>query len=41
MHTPDNDKAPLFRSWTGWYLLLIIFLAILIFLFYLLTKKYA
>lgn len=41
MHHPDHDKAPIFRNWTGWYILLVVFLALLIILFYLLTKKYA
>jgi hypothetical protein len=36
--TDDNmDKPPLFRHWSGWYWLLIGWLAVLILLFYWLT----
>jgi len=41
MNTPDNDRAPLFKSWTGWYVLVIAFLALLIILFYFFTKRFA
>lgn len=37
----QNDKPPLLKSWPQWYLLVICFLAVLIFLFYMLTKTYS
>jgi len=37
----DNDKAPLFKSWNTWYLLVIVFLALLIILFSLFTKQFS
>jgi uncharacterized integral membrane protein len=39
--TEPKDKVPLFRSWTHWYVLVIGFLALLILLFYALTKKFS
>ncbi len=41
MSAPDNDKAPLFKNWNYWYMLVIGFLVILIILFSLFTKKFA
>lgn len=41
MSTPGNDKAPLFKNWNYWYVLLIGFLILLIILFSLFTKKFA
>jgi hypothetical protein len=41
MSTPDNDKAPFFKSWNYWYVLVIGFLIVLIILFSLFTKKFA
>jgi hypothetical protein len=41
MQETDKDKAPLFNSWTGWYILVIGFLLVLIILFYYLTKRFA
>lgn len=41
MKEQDNDKAPLFKSWTGWYVLVIGFLVLLVLLFYLFTKRFA
>jgi hypothetical protein len=41
MHETDKDKAPLFNSWTAWYILVIGFLLVLIILFYYLTKRFA
>lgn len=41
MEEQQNDKAPLFKNWNYWYLVVIGFLAILIFLFNLLTKRFA
>ena len=41
MQTPDNDKAPFFRGWNGWYILLILFLLLQIVLFYFITKRFA
>lgn len=37
----QNDKPPLFKSWTYWYVLVIAFLFLLIILFYLFTKTFA
>jgi hypothetical protein len=37
----ENDKAPLFSSWKGWYIFVISFLVVLIILFYLFTKRFA
>ncbi len=36
----DDDKAPLFNSWTGWYVLLIAFLVLQIILFSLFTNYF-
>ncbi len=41
MNIPDNDKAPFFKSWTGWYVFVIVFLLLLIILFYFFTKRFA
>ena len=41
METSDNDKAPFFKNWNSWYLLVIGFLVLLIILFTLFTKKFA
>ncbi len=35
-----NDKVPLFSSWTHWYVVVILYLAVLIIAFYLLTKYF-
>jgi len=37
----QKDKVPVFKSWTGWYILVLAVLAVLIGLFYLLTKTFA
>lgn len=37
----SRDHPPVFKSWRGWYLLVIGFLLLLIILFYLLTKTYS
>jgi Mg2+ and Co2+ transporter CorA len=37
----DNEKVPGFKKWSYWYALVIGFLAVLILLFYLLTKHFA
>lgn len=39
--TDMSDKVPLFKSWTGWYILVLVFLVVLIGLFYLFTKNFA
>jgi len=36
-----EDKPPLFKSWTSWYVLVIGFLLLLIILFYLFTKHFS
>jgi hypothetical protein len=41
MQEQDNDKAPFFKSWTHWYVLVIAFLVLLIILFSLFTKRFA
>jgi hypothetical protein len=41
MHNENDDKPPLFPSWTVWYIVVAAFLALLIILFYLLTKKFS
>lgn len=41
MPEKDNDKAPLFKSWSGWYAFVILFLVLLIVLFSLFTKKFS
>ena len=37
----NNDKPPLFNSWTTWYVVVVLFLVLLIFLFNLFTKKFS
>ncbi|HEX7755627.1 MAG TPA: hypothetical protein VF421_09800 [Niabella sp.] len=37
----DGGKVPLFKSWTGWYMLVLLFLAGVIVVCYWLTKKYS
>lgn len=37
----DNEKAPLFKTWNGWYWLVLFVLAVSIVLFYLFTKRFA
>jgi len=37
----ENNKPPLFKTWTQWYMLVIGFLIVLIILFYLFTKTFA
>lgn len=37
----QKEKAPLFKSWTTWYILVIVFLIICILIFYLLTKTFS
>jgi hypothetical protein len=41
MNGDKGDKVPFFRSWTVWYLVVIGFLAVLIVLFYWITKRFA
>ncbi|MFZ9387639.1 MAG: hypothetical protein ACO25B_07130 [Chitinophagaceae bacterium] len=41
MKETNDDKAPLFKSWTGWYVLVLGFLVLLIILFYFFTKRFA
>lgn len=37
----DNDKAPLFKNWNGWYILVVLFLVVLIILFSLFTNYFS
>lgn len=43
MSSSNNDKeqVPLFKTWRGWYLMVILALLILIVLFYFFTKRFA
>jgi hypothetical protein len=36
-----KEKVPLFKSWTQWYVFVILFLVVLIILFYLFTKAFS
>lgn len=36
----DNEKIPVFRSWRGWYTVVLTVLAIQIVLYFLLTQSY-
>jgi hypothetical protein len=36
-----DNKAPLFGTWTGWYILVAAVLVMLILFFYWLTKRFA
>jgi hypothetical protein len=38
---PQKEKIPLFRSWTHWYVFVILFLGLLILAFYLLTNYFS
>lgn len=37
----DEEKAPLFGSWTAWYVLVMLVLVLLIICFYRITKAYS
>jgi hypothetical protein len=37
----DEEKTPLFKSWSGWYRLVIGFLVVCIVVFYWLTKFFS
>ncbi len=37
----DNEKVPLFKTWKGWYGMVIFALLIVIVLFYFFTKRFA
>jgi len=41
MQKQDNDKAPFFKSWNYWYLLVIGFLVLLVLLFFFFTKRFS
>jgi len=41
MREKENDKIPMFSSWTGWYLFVGAVLLLLILLFFLITKRFA
>jgi len=40
MSNPSENRPPIFGNWNAWYWALIIFLLVLIFLFYKLTKSF-
>ncbi len=37
----DKEKVPLFKTWKGWYWMVILSLLIVIVLFYFFTKRFA
>jgi hypothetical protein len=37
----ENDKIPVFKKWSQWYALVILFLLTLIILFYFFTKLFS
>jgi len=41
MTDTGDDKIPLFKKWSHWYLFVIGFLLLLIILFYFFTKRFA
>ncbi|MGH2552965.1 MAG: hypothetical protein ACRDEB_04570 [Chitinophagaceae bacterium] len=41
MSSTENDKAPFFKNWNYWYMLVIGFLIVLVVLFSLFTKRYS
>ncbi|MGB2704035.1 MAG: hypothetical protein WBA96_10010 [Chitinophagaceae bacterium] len=41
MHKSDNDKAPFFKNWNYWYVLVVAFLVVLIVLFTFFTKRFS
>jgi hypothetical protein len=41
MNQDQKDKVPLFKSWTHWYVFVILFLILQIILFYLFTKYFS
>jgi hypothetical protein len=41
MQDPEQEKAPFFKSWSSWYILVISFLVILVLLFSLFTKRFS
>jgi hypothetical protein len=41
MKEQENDKAPFFKSWSGWYIAVIAFLVLLIVFFSLFTKYFS
>jgi hypothetical protein len=41
MEERNNESSPLFKSWKGWYVLVIAFLALCIVFFYFFTQHYS
>jgi hypothetical protein len=41
MMKDEKDRVPLFRTWTHWYVFVILFLIMLIILFYMFTKTFS
>ena len=41
MNEQKDDKIPFFKTWTQWYVLVIVFLIVLIILFKLFTNYFA
>ena len=37
----NKEKVPLFKTWTQWYVFVILFLVVLIILFWLFTKYFS
>ncbi|HLK28538.1 MAG TPA: hypothetical protein VKT28_08155 [Puia sp.] len=41
MKVQDEEKAPLFKNWNYWYVLVVAFLFVLIISFYFFTKHFS
>ena len=41
MKEEEKDRVPLFKTWTQWYLAVILFLVLQIILFYYITNYYS
>lgn len=41
MQENNNDKIPLFKSWTQWYAFVLLFLVVLIILFWVFTNYFS
>ncbi|MGN6293245.1 MAG: hypothetical protein ACTHMV_10920 [Chitinophagaceae bacterium] len=41
MEQPNDERPPLFKKWSYWYVLVLVFLVVLILLFTLFTKRFA
>lgn len=42
METPDTDQTPpIFRTWSRWYIFILVVLVVQVLLYWLITLKYA